>query len=91
MLVDKLNAGGEVLFFSGSFAYDKAEGRSSPSNFVEQRPSAGRPPELQMLRKRSEAQLVLLSIIGRTCPRHDARGIGGRIPNSPAPPRTPHP
>ena len=25
MLADKLNPGGEILFYSGSFAYDKAE------------------------------------------------------------------
>jgi hypothetical protein len=25
ILADKLNTGGEILFYSGSFAYDKAE------------------------------------------------------------------
>jgi hypothetical protein len=53
MLADKLNAGGEILFYSGSFAYDKAE--AVGQELCKQRPfePAGEYKSLRIFRKRA--------------------------------------
>ena len=53
MLADKLNPGGEILFYSGSFAYDKAE--SVGQELCKQRPfePAGEFKSLRIFRKRA--------------------------------------
>jgi hypothetical protein len=53
MLADKLNAGGEILFYSGSFAYDKAE--AVGKELCKQRPfePAGEFKSLRIFRKRA--------------------------------------
>ena len=53
MLADKVNAGGEILFYSGSFAYDKAE--AVGQELCRQRPfePAGAFKSLRVFRKRA--------------------------------------
>ena len=53
VLADKLRPGGEILFYTGSFAYDKAT--AVAQELVKQRPfdPAGRYKSLQIFRKRA--------------------------------------
>ena len=53
VLADKLRPGGEVLFYTGSFAYDKAE--AVAKELVKTRPfdDAGTYKSLHIFRKRS--------------------------------------
>jgi hypothetical protein len=53
VLADKLRPGGEILFYTGSFAYDKAT--AVAQELVKQRPfdPVGRYKSLQIFRKRA--------------------------------------
>jgi hypothetical protein len=53
ILADKVKPGGEVLFYSGSFAYDKAE--ATGKELVKQRPFELAPDykSLRIFRKRA--------------------------------------
>ena len=53
MLADKIKAGGEVLFYSGSFAYDKAEAVGKELAKLRPFEPAGEYKSLRIFKKRA--------------------------------------